>query len=62
MPLEVGAQAPEFTLKDQNNQPVSLSDYRGRKNVLLIFVTLLNVFWQIFLVRNCQTQLLLMKK
>ncbi|AMY18510.1 peroxiredoxin [Rhodococcus kroppenstedtii] len=40
MPLEVGAQAPEFTLKDQNNQPVSLSDYRGRKNVLLIFFPL----------------------
>lgn len=40
MPLEVGAQAPEFTLKDQNNQPVSLSDYHGRKNVLLIFFPL----------------------
>lgn len=40
MTLEVGAQAPDFTLKDQNNQPVSLSDYRGRKNVLLIFFPL----------------------
>ncbi|MBY6540647.1 peroxiredoxin [Rhodococcus sp. BP-349] len=40
MTLEVGAEAPDFTLKDQNNQPVTLSDYRGTKNVLLIFFPL----------------------
>lgn len=40
MPLEVGAQAPDFTLKDQNNQEVSLSSYRGVKNVLLVFYPL----------------------
>ncbi|MFD6391447.1 peroxiredoxin [Nocardia sp. NPDC060259] len=40
MPLEVGTLAPDFTLKDQNNQPVSLSDYRGKKNVLLVFYPL----------------------
>ena len=40
MPLEVGTQAPEFTLKDQNNQEVSLSDYRGKKNVLIVFYPL----------------------
>ncbi|MDI9914322.1 peroxiredoxin [Rhodococcus sp. IEGM 1379] len=40
MPIEVGAQAPEFTLKDQNNQEVSLSDFRGKKNVLLVFYPL----------------------
>ncbi|MGB3772851.1 MAG: peroxiredoxin [Rhodococcus sp. (in: high G+C Gram-positive bacteria)] len=40
MTLEVGVQAPDFTLKDQNNQPVTLSDYRGKKNVLLIFFPL----------------------
>jgi len=37
MPIEVGAQAPDFTLRDQNNQEVKLSDFRGRQNVLLVF-------------------------
>jgi mycoredoxin-dependent peroxiredoxin len=37
MPLDVGAHAPDFTLKDQNNQEVSLADFRGRKAVLLVF-------------------------
>jgi mycoredoxin-dependent peroxiredoxin len=37
MPLQVGAEAPDFTLKDQNNQPVRLSQFRGRKAVLLVF-------------------------
>src|SRR6266496_3608370 len=37
MPIEVGAEAPDFVLKDQNNQEVRLSDFRGRKNVLLVF-------------------------
>ena len=40
MTLEVGAEAPDFTLKDQNGQPVTLSDFRGRKNVLLVFFPL----------------------
>jgi peroxiredoxin (alkyl hydroperoxide reductase subunit C) len=40
MPLEVGAQAPDFVLKDQNNQEVHLSDFRGKKNVLLVFYPL----------------------
>ncbi|GAA1768185.1 peroxiredoxin [Luedemannella helvata] len=39
MPLEVGAEAPDFVLKDQNNQEVRLSDLRG-KNVLLVFYPL----------------------
>ena len=33
-------EAPDFTLKDQNGQPVSLSDFRGAKNVLLVFFPL----------------------
>ena len=37
MPLAVGATAPDFVLKDQNNQPVALADFRGRKAVLLVF-------------------------
>ena len=40
MPLEVGTVAPDFTLKDQNNQPVTLSDFRGKKNVLIVFYPL----------------------
>jgi peroxiredoxin len=37
MPIDVGVQAPDFTLKDQNNQAISLADFRGRKAVLLVF-------------------------
>jgi mycoredoxin-dependent peroxiredoxin len=38
--LEVGSEAPDFTLRDQDQQPVSLSDFRDRKNVLLVFFPL----------------------
>ncbi len=38
--IEVGAEAPDFTLKDQNGQPVALSSFRGAKNVLLVFFPL----------------------
>jgi len=40
MALEVGAEAPDFVLKDQNNQEVRLSDFRGRRDVLLVFYPL----------------------
>ncbi|MFY1651370.1 peroxiredoxin [Solwaraspora sp. WMMB762] len=40
MPVEVGTPAPEFTLKNQNNQEVRLADFRGRQAVLLIFYPL----------------------
>ncbi|SDZ40608.1 peroxiredoxin (alkyl hydroperoxide reductase subunit C) [Micromonospora pattaloongensis] len=40
MPIEVGAEAPDFVLKDQNNQEVRLSDFRGNKAVLLVFYPL----------------------
>jgi mycoredoxin-dependent peroxiredoxin len=33
----VGEVAPDFTLKDQQGKKVSLSDYRGLKNVVLVF-------------------------
>ena len=29
--------APEFSLPDLSGKPVSLSDYRGKKHVLLVF-------------------------
>lgn len=38
--LPVGTAAPDFTLRDQNQQPVSLADYRGKRNVLLVFFPL----------------------
>ncbi|MBQ1014179.1 peroxiredoxin [Micromonospora sp. M51] len=40
MLIEVGAEAPDFVLKDQNNQEVRLSDFRGRRTVLLVFYPL----------------------
>jgi peroxiredoxin len=39
-PLSVGQPVPEFTLKGPGGQPVSLADYRGRKNVVLVFYPL----------------------
>jgi peroxiredoxin (alkyl hydroperoxide reductase subunit C) len=38
--IEVGEQAPDFTLKDQNNEEVTLSDFRGRQAVLIVFYPL----------------------
>jgi peroxiredoxin Q/BCP len=35
--LEAGAKAPEFTLNDQDGKPVSLSSFRGQKNVVVYF-------------------------
>jgi mycoredoxin-dependent peroxiredoxin len=40
MPVAVGASAPDFLLKDQNNQDIRLSDFRGRRPVLLVFYPL----------------------
>jgi mycoredoxin-dependent peroxiredoxin len=40
MAATVGAPAPEFTLKDQNQQEVSLANFRGKKKVVLIFYPL----------------------
>jgi mycoredoxin-dependent peroxiredoxin len=37
MPVEVGQEAPDFTLKDQNREDVTLSSFRGQKSVLLVF-------------------------
>ena len=34
---KVGDMAPDFKLLDQNFKTVSLSDYRGKKNVALAF-------------------------
>ena len=35
--VKVGDTAPDFKLTDQNGKDVSLSDFRGKKNVALAF-------------------------
>ena len=35
--LEVGTKAPDFTLQDQQGNPVSLSDFQGKKVVLYFY-------------------------
>lgn len=36
--VKVGDKAPDFTLMSLSGKPVSLKDYRGKKNVMLSFV------------------------
>ena len=40
MAVEVGDEAPDFELKDQHGTPVRLSQFRGAKNVVLVFYPL----------------------
>ncbi len=40
MAIAVGQTVPEFALKDQSQQEVKLSDFKGKKNVVLIFYPL----------------------
>jgi len=37
MSVAVGQRAPDFTLPSQHGEPVTLSSFRGSKNVVLIF-------------------------
>lgn len=37
MTVQIGDTAPDFELKDQTGQPLRLSDYRGKKAVVLVF-------------------------
>lgn len=37
MELKVGDQAPDFELEDQNGKKVKLSQFRGKRNVILAF-------------------------
>jgi peroxiredoxin len=38
--VEAGEVAPDFTLRDQNNEEVALASFRGRQAVLLLFYPL----------------------
>ena len=38
--LKVGQAAPEFALTDTAGKPVKLSDFKGKKNVVLAFYVL----------------------
>ena len=40
MSIEVGQEAPDFTLKNTDMEDVTLSSFRGQKNVVLLFVPL----------------------
>src|SRR6202166_3757497 len=40
MPIAVGQSAPDFTLKDQNQKEIKLSDFAGKRNVVLMFYPL----------------------
>ncbi|MFT3981973.1 MAG: redoxin domain-containing protein [Ferruginibacter sp.] len=37
MPIQTGQPAPGFTLYNSEKQPVSLADFKGKKNVLILF-------------------------
>jgi len=37
MAVEIGQQAPDFELQDQDGTPVRLSSFRGSKNVVVVF-------------------------
>ncbi|QGV80818.1 peroxiredoxin [Streptomyces ficellus] len=36
-PVQAGTKAPDFELKDNHGRTVSLADFRGEKNVVLLF-------------------------
>jgi peroxiredoxin len=40
MAISVGSAAPDFVLKDQTQKDIKLSDYKGRKNVVIVFYPL----------------------
>jgi peroxiredoxin len=52
MSIQVGQEAPDFALKDQDGQIRTLSEFRGRKNVMLVFYPL--AFSRICTAELCQ--------
>ncbi|HEX6302421.1 MAG TPA: redoxin domain-containing protein [Acidimicrobiia bacterium] len=49
MPLEIGTPAPDFTLLNQNREPVSLDDLKGSRSVI--------VFIPFAFTRTCEAEL-----
>ena len=39
-PLKIGDKAPDFTLPDQSGNKISLSQFQGKKSVVLAFYVL----------------------
>jgi peroxiredoxin (alkyl hydroperoxide reductase subunit C) len=39
-PLPIGTKAPDFTLRDQSGNAVTLSSFQGKRNVVLVFYPL----------------------
>jgi peroxiredoxin len=37
MTIDIGSVAPDFTLKNQHGEDITLSSFRGEKNVVLVF-------------------------
>jgi cytochrome oxidase Cu insertion factor (SCO1/SenC/PrrC family) len=35
--VAIGTEAPDFTLEDQAGKPITLSEFRGKKSVVLVF-------------------------
>lgn len=35
--IKAGQAAPDFTLENMDGKPISLSDFRGKKSVVLVF-------------------------
>ncbi len=35
--VKIGQPAPDFTLEDSDGNPITLSDFRGKKSVVLVF-------------------------
>ena len=50
MAIDVGDEAPDFELMDQDRKPVRLSSFRGLKNVVV-------VFYPLAFTRTCQGEL-----
>lgn len=42
MPLNIGDSAPDFTLLNSKVERISLSDFKGKKNVLILFFPFVN--------------------
>jgi peroxiredoxin len=54
MSVEIGQEAPDFTLQNQFGENVKLSDFRGKKNVVLVFFPM--VFTDICTGELCEIQ------